>query len=503
MPSISLGPFSFNRELLSLQREGRPVGVSRPGAALLAAMLDANGAVLGKNALMEAGWPGTIVEEANLTVQIAALRKALGRTEDGGEWIITVPRVGYRLVRSTAEPASGRPVIAVMPFVNLSSDAEQGFFADGLTDDLTTALSRFKTFAVVGRNSTVAYSGPGADVRETAAALAVRYVLQGSVRRAGARARVSAQLIEGETGTHLWGDRFEGEGEDIFDFQDSITESVIGVVEPRILKAEIERARHKRPERFDVWDLYVQALPLVHSGAVANWSRALELLDHAVTLDPAYAPALTLAAWAHSKRNHLGGPSLPNYQTDVEAALELGARAVAADPDEALALALHGWLHIHHKRDFSKLDLVLRAVALNPNNISVLDLAAVAHLRVGEFDEAMFLSTRALELSPGALQRWVFMMHIAGVHNAVGRYGQAIDVAKRAVELEPNHPNAHLALAIAYAQLGQIEAARQEVATAVRMRPDVTIAALMVDRMRYPERVANWVEGLRKAGLPD
>ncbi len=499
MSAIDLGPYRFDPDLASLQRDGQSVGLSRPGSALLATMLEANGAVVGRNALMEAAWPETIVEEANLTVQIAALRKVLEPCGEGGEWIVTVPRVGYRLVRPSVDPTSSRPVIAVMPFANLSSDSEQGFFADGLTDDLVTALSRFKTFAVVGRNSTAAHSVPGTDVRETAAALGVRYVLQGSVRRAGAKARVSAQLIDGDTGTHLWGDRYEGAGRDIFDFQDSITESVIGLVEPRILKAEIERARRKRPESFDAWDLYVQALPIVRDTDVAAYDRAIALLDRGVALDPAYAPVLILAAWAYEKRYTFG----KRAEADKEVALALSDRALAADPDDATVLAIAGWMRMLFRSDWSAIESTRRAATLNPNNLLILDFAGLAEFFGGDLDRSTACHQRAIELSPGAPDNYVHLDHIAAACRVDRRWEEAILWAQRAIEANSGFVWSHLELACAHAQLGHAEEARQALEAARAIQPAITIKFLAFSSMRFPERSESILDGLRKAGLPE
>jgi TolB-like protein/tetratricopeptide (TPR) repeat protein len=512
--SIAFGPFVFDRDRLSLKRDGEHVSLGGRGAALLKTLLDADGALVGKEALLEAAWPGTIVEESNLTVQIALLRKALGTRLDGQEWIVTVPRVGYRLPRGEASPVaaaesaagpllSGRPSIAVLPFSNLSSDPQQDFVADGVVEDLITALSRFHTFAVVSRSSSFVYKGRAVDIREVAKELGVRYLLEGSVRRSGDRIRVTAQLIAGTTGEHVWAEKFDGMATDIFDFQDKITDTVIGLIEPQIRKAEIERVRSKRPERLDAWDLYVQALPLVHSGSVANYSRAVELLDRAVALDPSYAPAIALAAWAHEKRHTFGGPDRPEYKVDGATAIELAERAVAADSDDALALALLGWLRILFSHDYSGLELVRHAVALNPNNISVLDFAAVAYIYGGELDEVIAICTRALSLSPGSPNRFAFVSHIGLAHSMAGRYAEAVEFGQRAVELEPNYFYGHLHLAISYAQIGRIEEARQEVAAARRIRPDITIASETNQGMRYPERHKLWLDGLRKAGVPE
>lgn len=499
------GPFTFNRQKMAVTKGGEAVPIGGRGAALLAALLDARGGVVEKETLMSAAWPDVIVEDGNLTVQITALRKALGQKPDGTDWIVTARHFGYRLVLgdATADASGGRPAIAVLPFANLSSDPEQEFLADGVVEDLITALSRFHTFAVVSRNSSFVYKGRAVDAREAARELGVRYLLEGSVRRSGGRIRVTAQLIEGATGEHLWADKFDGAATDIFDFQDRITDAVIGLIEPQIRKAELDRTRRKRPETFDAWDLYVQALPLVHSGVVSNYGRAIELLATAIRIDPTYAPALALAAWAHNRRHTAGGPALPDHDSDPAAAIDLAERAVAADPDDAMALALRGWLAIHYKLDFSGLDHVRRAAALNPNNTSVLILAGVAHLRAAEFDEAIAISSRAMELSPGSPMTPVFMVQIAAAHNAEGRHEAAIDFARRAAALDPHHVPAHLALAVGYAELGRIEEARTEVAAAIRLRPDVTIATSMAYRVRYPERVARWVDGLRKAGMPE
>ena len=513
------GQFVLDTARLELLDERRVVELRPKAYETLLALLRSAGRVVAKDDLVATVWPDVIVNDDALAQCVHDVRNAIGDTDQ--RYIRTVSRRGYMFIHPvtlTADLPTGPPgerplahrngsmvpAVAVLPFANLSSDPEQVFFADGVVEDLITALSRFHTFAVVARTSTFVYKDRAVDIREVARELGVRYLIEGSVRRSGDRIRVTTQLIDGATGGHLWADRFDGAPADIFDFQDAITDTVIGFVEPQIRKAEIERARQKRPESLDAWDLYVQALPLVHSGALVNWNRAVALLDRAVAFDPAYAPALALAAWARNKRNQLGGgENSAEIESDIDVAFCLAERAVAADPDDALALALEGWLHIHYRLDFSKLERVRRALALNPNNTSVLDIAGIAHMRAGDLDRAFAIATRALDLSPVSPQRYVFMMHIAAIHNALGRHEEAIVFARRVVELEPAYVNAHLALAIACAHLGRLGEAREEVAIARRLRPDVTIAAVMVHRMQYPERVARWVEGLRKAGMPE
>ena len=384
----------------------------------------------------------------------------------------------------------------------MSSDPEQEYFADGIVEDIITALSRFRTFAVVARNSTFAYKGRAVDVRAVARDLGVRYVLEGSVRRSGDKVRVTAQLIEGASGAHLWAEKFEGAVADIFDIQDEITRSVIGLIEPQIRKAEIERARRKRPESVDAWDLYVQALPLVYAANVPGYSDAIVLLDRALALAPDYAPALALASWAHEKRKTFGGIA-PAGVDDVETSLTLAQRALDADPDDAMAMALLGWERILFRRDYAGLALCSRAVELNPNNRAVLDLAAVAHLFAGDLDEVIACGMRALQLSPGAPDNYSCLEHIASAHFSAGRFEEAAEWAQRSIDLEKGLVYSHLFLAASNAHLGRNEEARAAMKVALALRPDFTIARLSGDPMRFPERRKLWVDGLRMAGMPE
>lgn len=502
-PEVRFGPFILYPQRMTLSRDGREQSIGSRGAAVLAKLLDAHGAMVGRDELIEAGWPGLTVEDGNLSVQIGALRKAMGSRPDGKEWITTVPRAGYLLrIEHDSSSRARQPTIAVLPFANFSSDPEQEFVADGVVEDLITGLSRFRTFAVVARNSTFVYKGRAVDVREAARDLGVRYVLEGSVRRHGERIRVAAQLIEGESGAHRWAETFDGAAADIFDFQDRITTSVVGLIEPQIRKAEIDRARRKHPDSLDAWDLYVQALPLIRSAIVPNYTSAITLLDRALDLDPNYAPALTLASWAHEKRYTFGGPSLPDFAADKEAALLLAQRAIEADPDDALALALYGWLQILFLTNYAGLDDVKRATALNPNNRDVLDFAGTAHLFAGEVDDIIATSTRALELSPGAPDDHSIYGHLSSAHYAAGRYDEAAVFAEHCVALAPSYVYGHLHLAVAYAQLGRFEEAHREIAAARALRPDITVKFKAGEAVqRFPDRKAKWLEGLRKAGL--
>jgi len=505
-PIERFGAFCFDRERMALTCEGRPLALGGREAALLTALLDAQGAVVSKDALMDAAWPGTIVEQANLTVQIASLRRTLAAAPGGEDWIGTVPRVGYRLARgpsSALDADDRRPAIAVLPFANLSGDPQKDYLADGLVEELITGLSRFRAFSVIARNSSFVYKNRAVDVREVARELGVRYVLEGSVRHSGVRVRVSAQLIEAATGAHLWAENFDGTSEDIFDFQDEITVGVIGLIEPEIRRAEIERARRKRPDSLGAWDLYIQALPLVYSANVPGYSDAIALLDRAIALDPDYVPALALASWAHEKRKTFNGKA-PAGVDDVAISLALAHRALELDPDDPLVLALLGWLRIWFLEDYSGLALCKRAASLNPNNLLVLDFASCAHLKAGELEDVIASASRALQLGPGSPDKYVCLTHIAQAHLNLGRLDEAVAWAHRAIEANGDYVYGHMTLACANALLGRQTAARAALDRVLAIRPEMTIAQCnATPPTRYPERWAICIDGLRKAGMPE
>ena len=315
---VAFGPFLLNPDNGTLLRDGELVFIGQRGALLLGALLKSPGDVRTKSELMDAAWSGTAVEESNLSVQIASLRKLLGPTPNGGEWIATIPRVGCRFVAgSEASPrAQSRgiqpviPSLAVLPFLNLSGESEQDYFADGVVEDIITALSRFKSFAVIARNSSFVYKGRAVDVRQVAQDPGVRYVLEGSVRRVGERLRIRTQLVNGTTGAHLWAEKFDGGLDEVFDFQDRITESVATLVEPHIQTAEIERSRRERARSIEAYDIHLQALPKLHAETEDLNKAAYALLTGAPSLEPDNAIVLAHATWALGHRHTMGWPSI-------------------------------------------------------------------------------------------------------------------------------------------------------------------------------------------------
>jgi TolB-like protein len=459
---------------------------------------------------LDAAWPNQTVEERNLSVQIAALRKAMGDLPDGQDPIRTVSRVGYRLLldspRTPIEQIqSVLPTIAVLPFANSSRDPDLAFFADGVTEDLITALSRFKTFAVIARNSSFAYKDRVADVPEVARALGVRYILEGSVRRSGDRVRVSARLTDAPRQTQIWGEAFEGALGDIFDMQDRITEAVVGLVEPHITQVEIERSRRKRPESLDAYDYFLRGIadlsasPLGHHDA-----EAAALFGRAVELDPTFPQALAFAAWAHEMRRTFGGTAPPGVD-DFAMSIALCERALAVAGNDAIVLAIAGW-EFHALKDDGEggIALVERALALNPHNVLVLNLAATAHLQRAQFDRAIELYQRALKLNPNSPYSWWSLTGIADAHLHAGRFEEAIVWATRSLNTQDQGTIAFVTLTVAYAMLDRLDEARAVLDRFQRHRPGVTIKKLMENLPTGRRNIArSWVEGLRKAGLPE
>ncbi|HWB43899.1 MAG TPA: winged helix-turn-helix domain-containing protein [Hyphomicrobiaceae bacterium] len=497
----SFGPFAFDRDSGTLWREGRHVALGQRAAALLGALLAAEGAVVRKDALIEQAWPGSLVEENNLAVQIGTLRRILGRREDGSAWIVTAARAGYRLPRDPQ--VRGIPAIAVLPFVTMD---DVGSFADGFVEDLITALSRFRTFAVVARTSAEGFRGAGSDARKVAQALGVRYLIEGSVRRDGNRVRLTAQLIDGASGVHLWAEKLDGVLADIFDFQDRLVARVVGVFEPKIRHAEIERARRKRPESLDAYDLYLQALPLVPGGALggkrlAHYDNAIDLLDRAIAIDPHFAPALALGAWAHEKRFTRGGVA-PDNVDDLTEALTLADRALAEDSSDAMVLLVAGALRLTLAGDAARaFPLLERAEALNPNSLVIASTTAYCYYHAGQIERSIASYARALTLTPWTPEAAVMMSGLARAHLSAGRLEEALRWGLRMLEANDGL-FAHCVVTASYVHLGRLAEAEAQLRRLLTIWPELTLNQLL-GRDTVPKVQDRLLEqGLRRAGLP-
>ncbi len=502
----------------------------RPKAYALLRYLIANaGRLVNRDEILAAVWPDVHVTEDSITLCVRELRRALD--DEAQRLLRTVPRRGYLFAaevtrmdavlplaptalaglvpppaHDTATPApelraSGRPMVVVLPFANMTGDAEQDYFADGITEDLTTALSHLRWFSVISRNSAFTYKGRAVDVRQVGAELGVGYVLEGSVRKAAGRVRISAQLCEVETGRHVWAERFDGELADIFDLQDRVTEAVVGAIEPSLRLAEVERARSRPTGSLTAYDLYLRALPHRYTTREGN-AESLGLLRRAIALDPGFAAAKGALAGLHTVRFTQGWAEAGDVEEAVDCARQV-AEAGGEDDPSALAAAAHALAYLARDCE-AGLAAADRALRLAPNSPQVLLVNGWLRAYVGDAEAAIALLDRARRLSPVDPAMFFFSTAAGLAHFVAGRYAAAAEAARRAIHDRPAYVPAHRLLATSLAQLGELRAAAE--ATRVLLAsvaPGYTVAATAEhSALRDPDLRERYLEGLRKAGLP-
>lgn len=496
---FAFGPFVLDPGAGTLLRNDDPVAVGYRGLKLLAALVGRPGEILEKAELMDAAWPGTAVEEGNLTVQIAQLRKLLGPPADGGEWISTVPRVGYRFTGAIEQldrakhkplPLPDKPSIAVLPFVNLSNDPEQEAFADGLTEDLITDLSRASGLFVIARNSTFAYKGKAMDVRAIAEELGVRYLLEGSARRAAGRVRINAQLVDAKSGEHLWAERFDRGLDDIFAVQDEATAKIVEALLGR-LRAPPPR---NRPTNLEAYDLCVRARKLIDESPQTAREAHL-LLTRAVSLDPDYAEAHRWLAMNHWMGwVHWGEPVDPNRRI----ALELARKAVAIDPNDAGCRWVLGNL-LAYERSFEESDAEFaRAFELDPNEADAWATLSDIAVLAGRVEEGLEHIRKAFRLNPYPAG-WYYLT-LGEAQYAARDYEAAVETLRRE---ETYRTSSRRFLAASLAQLGRLDEARAEVEMFLIGNPHFTTSHwVWTEPFRDDAMREHFIDGFRKAGLP-
>jgi TolB-like protein len=508
--AIAFGPFVFDRNSHALVREGEPVPLGGRAAALLAALLAANGGVVPKTELMESAWPNTVIEERNLTVQIAALRKALGERSDGQAWIRTVARVGYRLVRDGALPAlpsrrTGTPVVAVLPFATLGDDPEQGYLADGIVEEIISALARFKSFTVIARASSFSYRNRAVDVRHIARDLGARYLLEGSVQRSADRLRINAHLIEGANGVQHWVRSFDGATANIFEFQDRIASSVAMMFESSIQIVDANLLDRRRTAPLDAYDFYLRALHKHFTGRSDDNREAYRLVNEALAIEPNYLEALALKGWIVEFRLAMGWAS--HDSTDREECLEIARRMLdtPASRSSALAMGIAGYCIAAHGREFDRgMQIMRAALEANPNNYFVTFGAAILALHCSTIEESLALAHRAITLSPGIPGSNWPLSAIAHAHLILGQPAVAREWAIKALAANPNFNPTYWMLIASNALLGRHDEARQWVGRLLSIAPDVSIDSIVAGQpLKDPARFATIVEGLRLAGMPE
>jgi adenylate cyclase len=404
--------------------------------------------------------------------------------------------------RAGALPLPDKPSLAVLPFTNMSGDADQEYFADGIVEDVITALSRVRWFFVIARNTSFTYKGRTVDVKQVGRELGVRYVLEGSVRRAGNRVRITGQLVEAESGTHIWADRFDGEMADVFELQDRVTASVVAAIEPRLRQAEIDRARRKPTARLDAYDWYLRALPHFYAMTREGNEETLRLLDRAIAIDPHFALAKALAVRCYAWRSPQGWAAAPEEEKAV--ADRLCREALLDTPDDPTVLWMVGFAMWQLLGEPERaLDLYDRSLALNPNGAQALALRGWAMATAGRPDEAIPPLLQALRLSPLDTEAFFTMSAMGCAYLMAGRFDEAIVWTGRALRERPTFGAALRFHAICLAELGRLDEARDIVAQMLRLEPGLTIPLLSRRVPIYDARLkATFLAGLRKAGLP-
>jgi adenylate cyclase len=383
----------------------------------------------------------------------------------------------------------------------MSGDPEQEYFADGVVEEILTALARFPRLFVIARNSSFIYKGRAVDVKQIGRELGVRYVVEGSIRKAGNRVRITGQLIEAETGRHLWADKFDGELADIFSLQDEITEQVVGVIEPRLLRAEVEIASRKRPSSLSAYDLYLQALPQYHSMTREGFEKALQLLGCALEVDPHYCAAAALIAVARVYGTAQGWIS--DATEEMEEALKYARLALAMDPNDPDALSIAGRCMAYFGADYdTAVELCRRATRLCPNSAAAWSQCGSACVYAALPTDAVPAYRRALRLSPLDLSLYQTMTGLGVAYVQLEQYIEALEVARLSAHQNPYFSSTLRCLAAAHAHLGHLEEAREAAEHLLRIEPNFTISGWDArSRWKYPAKV-NFIQGMRLAGLP-
>jgi TolB-like protein len=468
-----------------------------------------------KDDLIAAIWRGRAVSDSAVNARINAARAAIGDSGAKQHLIRTLPRKGFRFVGvvkgsepEDARASGGRPLslpegpsIAVLPFANLSSEPEQGYFADGMAEDITTALARFKWLFVIARNSAFAYKGRAVDIRQIGRELGVRYVLEGSVRRRTKQLRITGQLIDATTGAHIWADQFDGDLSDVFSLQDRITESVVAAIEPTLRRAEIERMKRKPPANLDSYDLLLRAQELEHTFTDAALAEALLCLKDALALDPSYAPAMALAAYCYAVRRVQGW--MKNPQMEIAEGLRLASLAAEIGSDDATVLWRAAFAIRQLARDAGRAsDLAYRSLSLNPNAAMAMAIAGLSEAALGHPEKGLELLQRAARLSPRDPKGWFIAQGLGAVYFMLNQFEVVVSLSRQALLYNPRHTSAYRLLAASLVNLGRMDEATEVVRQLLTVSPGLTIAAWRARTPIHESMAQTLSHALQRAGLP-
>lgn len=512
------GPCQIDSERQELRLSGELASVQPQVFSLILYLIEHRRRVVSKDEIIEAVWQGRSISDGALNARINAVRQALGDTGERQAIIKTIPRRGFRFVAeveptssTTINAASGdqriagaivnqdKPSVVVLPFVNLGRDENEEYVADGLTEDLVTALSKLRGFFVPGRSTTFSFKGGVHDARAVAQEIDVRYVLQGSVRSAGKRVRITAQLVEAESGNQIWGENYDRDLTDIFAVQDEVVESLVGCLAPELYAAEHARLRRRPPQSLDAWEYFIHALHHYSQQSKDSSAEAIQLLEKAIELDPDYAQALGLYAitlsWRVIQR-------WEPWEESIAKAKDAADRAVLADSNDPWASLGRGMVFMVSRDSNSAIMNFGRAVDLSPNFAYAHAMLGAVNAYAGNADIAVAHIDTALRLSPRDTFIDKFHLYYSLAHFQAGRYLEAAKAADRAIHIRPEHANTHMIAASSYALAGEQIRAAEALTAFKKLVPNTDIEnverAIAFNLSEDRQRLVN---GLRMAGL--
>ena len=510
--------YAFDTARRELCRGPDVIAVTPQVFDLLAYLIRHREGVVTKDDLIGAIWNGRIVSDAALTTRLNAARCAIGDSGEEQRFIKTLPRKGFRFVgqvreaRVVASPNPGdapesapavpdRPSIAVLPFANMSGDPEQEYFADGMVEEITTALSRFQSLFVIARNSSFTFKGKAVDIKEVGRRLGVRYVLEGAVRKASGKVRITCQLIEAATGAHIWADRFERDMTDIFALQDDVTLAVVSAIQPMLFQAEIALATRRRPEDLTAYDLFLRAIQQAIRSTRESLAEALRLVQRALELDPGFAAAAALAGDCHMENVLRSYAIDPQFERkEAVRLMRLALSLDDGDPDTLASAASISALLVGDCE--AEVEMADRAVALNPNSYHAWNRRGWVYKIAGQPEEAIRSFERAMRMSPVDPQLYSTFTGMGFAFIELRRFDEAIAAGKKALRQNPSYPGPYRCLASAFAHLGRDAEAREAAAGVLQSDPAFTISA-WIARSQLSKTAKLMIEGFRKAGLPE
>jgi TolB-like protein len=507
------GDHALDTERFRLTAGGDEIAVEPQVFALLQYLLEHRDRVVGKDEIIEHVWGGRIVSDGTLTSRINSVRRAVGDDGKAQAVIRTLPRRGFQFVakldnaaEATAVADQGaalaKPSIAVLPFHNMSGDPEQEYFAEGVAEDIITALSRFRRLAVTGRNVSFANEWRAGGIERIGRELGVRYLLEGSVRKSGNRIRINAQLVEAESGNRVWAERYDRELGEIFEVQDDITRHIAIVVEPAITLAEVERAKASRTQSLSAWDYYLRALPHFHLVTADENAIAMIELEKAIDLDREYVPAIALLSICNVY-SVLHGWSA-SRSASIREAGRLAERAVSIDPTDPAANLALSWYCLYDDQLERGLLAAQTAADQEPNSFLAWCQtgALLAHLCRAE--EAYVALQSVQHMSDRDPFRWWWYMNWGNAYFAGGQYDDAVAVLTKGKELRPSWYGFYVIIAASAANAGRLDVARQAAADLLRVLPRASMRGFERHATFARQSVVDaLLRGLRKAGVPE